>query len=227
MTETFDYIICAIPFSTLREVEIKPLFSNRKMQAIKEFNYIDAQRTVFLCNRRFWEEDTEYGRIIGGISSTDLPIQLTVYPSDHALYKSHPKPNPDEPGVLVASYSTTLDGTRLGSINEQRRTEVIKRNVEEVHGLPKGYLDSVVMEYKTVHWNAEPWFRGAFAITFPEQKSIFSYNILKPEYNNRIFFAGEHTSSKHGWMQGALHSGKLAANMLAYNSKLKNYSNMM
>ncbi len=221
ITEIFDYVICAIPFSTLREVEIKPLFSNRKMQAIKEFNYIDAQRTIFLCNRRFWEEDNEHGRIIGGISSTDLPIQLTVYPSDHALYKDPAKPSPDEPGVLVASYSTTLDGTRLGSINEQRRTELIKRNIEAVHGLSEGYLDSVVIAYKTVHWSAEQWFRGAFAITLPEQKNIFSYNILMPEYNKRIFFAGEHASAKHAWMQGALYSGKLAANMLANNSKLK------
>ena len=32
--DVFDYVICAIPFSTLREVEIKPLFSNPKMQSI-------------------------------------------------------------------------------------------------------------------------------------------------------------------------------------------------
>lgn len=223
LTEAFDYVVCTIPFSTLREVDIKPLFSNKKMQAIRELNYIDAQRTLLLCNRRFWEENTEYGRIIGGISYTDLPIQSIIYPSDHALYKGYAKSSPDEPGVLMASYNFWMDATRLGNINDQRRIEVIKRNVEDVHGLPKGYLNSVVSEYKTVHWNSQEWSRGAVAITLPEQKNIFLYDILKPEYNNRVFFAGEHASATHGWMQGALFSGKLAANMLAYYIKRRNY----
>lgn len=215
LTEAFDYVVCTIPFSTLREVDIKPFFSNRKMQAIRELNYIDAQRTLLLCNKRFWEEDTEYGGIIGGISYTDLPIQSTIYPSDHALYKGPA----NKPGVLAASYNFGLDSTRLGAINDKRRIEIIKQNVEDVHGLPKGYLKSVVSEYKTVHWNSQEWARGAIAMTLPEQKNIFLYNILKPEYNNRIFFAGEHASVTHGWMQGALFSGKLAANMLTYNIK--------
>ena len=37
--EAYDYVVCAIPYSTLREVDIKPRFSNRKMQAILEYNY--------------------------------------------------------------------------------------------------------------------------------------------------------------------------------------------
>lgn len=123
----------------------------------------------------------------------------------------------------MASYNFWMDATRLGNINNQRRIEVIKRNVEDVHGLPKGYLSSVVSEYKTVHWNSQEWSRGAVAITLPEQKNIFLYDILKPGYNNTIFFAGEHASATHGWMQGALFSGKLAANMLAYYIKRRNY----
>jgi len=40
-----------------------------------------------------------------------------------------------------------------------------------------------------------------------------------PEYNERIFFAGEHISAVHRWMQGALQSGMQAANDLAYACK--------
>lgn len=217
--EEFDYVICTIPFSTLREIKIKPLFSNKKMQAIREINYADAMKTVFLCNRRFWEEDKEYGRINGGISYTDLPIQSIVYPSDHANCSDAAKCSANEPGVLVASYNLAQDSTRLGNISEPRRTELIKRNIEDVHGLYEGYLDTIVSKHKTVHWYAEQWFKGIAAIFNPEQKNIFSYEMLRPEYNNRVFFAGEHTSVSNAWMQGALYSGRLAANMLvAYNN---------
>ena len=78
--EIFDYCICTIPFSSLRAVEIKPYFSNMKMQAIMELNYSDAQKSFFVCNKRFWERDTDYGRIRGGISFTDQIIQFIFIP---------------------------------------------------------------------------------------------------------------------------------------------------
>ncbi|HCM12695.1 MAG TPA: amine oxidase, partial [Lachnospiraceae bacterium] len=81
-----------------REVEIKPFFRNQKMQAIYEFNYVDAQKTAFLCNRRFWERDAPYGNILGGISFTDLPIQSIIYPNDHN-YCPEDTCSSEEPGV--------------------------------------------------------------------------------------------------------------------------------
>lgn len=217
VTESFDYVICAIPFSTLATADIDPFFSNRKMQAIREINYVDGQRTLLLCDKRFWEENTDYGRIVGGVSNTDLAITNILYPSDHAITGA----NPNVPGVLVGSYNLNKYATYLGNIRADAHSQQVKRQVEQVHGLPRNYLDSIVTQSKFIHWNNEEWFRGAVAFFTPEQKRIFSYDILKPEYDNRVFFAGEHTSATHGWMQGALFSGKLAANSLAYSAKIK------
>lgn len=205
--EVFDYCICAIPFSSLRTVEIKPYFSNIKMQAIRELNYTDAEQTLFYCNRRFWERNAVYGNIYGGISVTDLPIQTIMYPVSGNSWNA--------PGVLTASYNLGQDATRVGGMPETFRYNLIRRNVEEVHGLPRGFLNSLVEKSYAVHWNTEPFFLGGFSFNMPGQKPLFSYEMQKPEYNNRMFFAGEHISSKHGWMQGALYSGKAAANELA------------
>lgn len=49
----------------------------------------------------------------------------------------------------------------------------------------------------------------------PEQQSLFQYAIVKPEYDNRVYFAGEHASTTHAWMQGALNSGMKAACAIA------------
>jgi len=215
----FDYIICAIPFSSLRTVKIYPMFEPRKMEAIREVNYATAQKTLFLCKRRFWEEDSN-GRIIGGGSYTDLPIGSIWYPSDHGKYlDSDNNSFADEPGVLLASYNFNLDAIRLGNMDEKRRFEEIKRQVEEVHGLSKGYLDKIVLDYKTIHWNTQIPFKGAFCYFYPNQKEVFSYFMAKPEYDNRVFFAGEHISSAHAWQQGALQTGMWAANMLVKNCK--------
>ncbi len=215
--DIFDYVICAIPLTTLRNIEIKPFFSNMKTQAILEYNYIDVQKTLFLCNRRFWERNTDYGSILGGISQTDLPIQSILYPSDHnqcAFLSMNPS-CPEEPGVLVASYSIGQNAVRLGALRDPRRYELIRQNLEEVHGLPRGFLNSLVLKCQMVHWNAEPNFLGALSCTLPGQKSLFTYELTRPEFNGRLYLAGEHVSNKHGWMQGALYSGKETANKLA------------
>ncbi len=215
--EEFDYVICAIPFSTLRVIDIKPFFSNQKMQAIRELFYSDSLKAAFFCNQRFWEEDAAYGNMNGGISFTDLPIQSIVYPSDHIQCPEPSFCSPLEPGVLISSYNLNQDSIRIANQSNERRFQLIKRNVEEVHGLPENFLDSIVENYRIVDWNQQQWFRGAFAMNLPGQKINFGLTMLQPEYDNHLFFAGEHTSVKHGWMQGSLYSGMLSANTLAMN----------
>jgi len=242
--ETFDYIVCAIPFSTLRAVDIDPLFSDIKMQAIKEVNYIPAQKTLMLCSRRFWEEGGPDGQIIGGGSYTDLPITTLWYPSDHARYchkdtkcilqsvpynritmpQGEQRALVSEPGVMIASYNYSLDAERLASMPPEVRFEEIKREVEEVHGLPEGYLDNIAVDFKTINWNDYPWIRGALPFFAPEQKRLFSCGMALPEYDNRVFMAGDHISATHRWMQGAMQSGMIAANQIAleYKNRLQN-----
>jgi Monoamine oxidase len=218
-SEVFDYVVCAIPFSTLRNVNIRPQFSNLKMQAIKEVNYIDAMKFLMFSKRRFWEEGGENERIIGGGSYTDLPITSVWYPSDHLHYYTDQTPvNRNltaEPGVFIASYSYNQDPVRLANLDPVIRFDVIKREVEQVHGLPKGYLDALILDYKMMDWNREPWERGALCFFTPQQKSLFSYGMAMPEYGNRVFMAGDHISAVHRWMQGSLQSGMQAANDLA------------
>ncbi|MDS0526415.1 FAD-dependent oxidoreductase [Clostridium sp. SHJSY1] len=210
--QDFDFIICAIPFSSLRNIRIYPMFSNGKMQAIKEVNYVSSQKTIFMCNERFWERGGVEEKIVGGGSVTDLPIQTIWYPGYHELINSKNNNSYMEPGALVASYSIGQDATRLGNLDDTIRFEEIKRQLEAVHGFQRGYLDKIVEMHKTVQWNTEEGFYGAFCYFTPEQQANFSYSMSIPEYNNRIYFAGEHISLTHGWIEGAVNTGMKVAN---------------
>lgn len=221
--DSFDYGICAVPMSILREAEIRPRFSGAKMDAINRIRYVDAQKTLFLCSERFWERQG----IKGGSSTTDEITQLTGYPSDYAFCTPNTKGcSPDEPGVLLASYNIDQDAVRLGNMVPIMRFRVIQRLLEEVHGLPRGYLDGKVLDSKTVNWNREMWAQGGFCYFLPGQKKDFLYVATQPEYDNRVFFAGEHVSTKNAWIQGALQSGMEAANNLAYHAARHRNSNM-
>ncbi|KPU42772.1 flavin-dependent L-tryptophan oxidase RebO precursor [Oxobacter pfennigii] len=220
--EDFDYVLCAAPYPTLRPMDISPVFTPRKMQAIKQVYYQDAQRTLFLCRERFWERLGIYR----GSSYTDEIIQMIIYPQDHALCsQSSPGCSPGEPGVLIASYNIGQDADSLGNFLPMEKYLYLRNKVEKVHGLPRWSLDfnKIVSGFKTINWSSEPYFFGAFQFFLPGQQRDFLYISTIPEYGNRVFFAGEHTSPKNGWLQGALQSGMIAAKDIAYYGIIHKY----
>jgi len=228
--EKFDYVVCAIPFSSLRRIKVEPAFSVMKSQAVAELNYEDAQKTFLFLKDRFWESGSPFTRIVGGSSSTDLPVISIFYPSDHAMpipgilngWTLRPGASPREPGVLLASYNWSPDAERLGSEYLDLRIYDVKRQIERIHALPFGFLEEKVLSYKSIKWSDVQYIWSAACLTKPQDKLLFSYVITLPEMNNKIFFAGEHISQKHAWQQGALQTGMIAANDIAERIKCRN-----
>jgi monoamine oxidase len=58
-------------------------------------------------------------------------------------------------------------------------------------------------------WQQNEWARGAHSELRPGQ--VFAFSLVLASREGRIHFAGEHTSTEPGWMQGALESGYRAA----------------
>lgn len=221
--DSYDYVFFTIPLTALRKMNFFPPLSNLKMEAIREAFYVDAQKTLLLCSERFWEKQD----ITGGASNTDMIIQTILYPPDHAYCeKDIPGSNsycsPDEPGVLTASYNIGNDAVRLGNTSDYRFL-LTKRFVERVHGLPENYLDKIVMDYITVNWNRNEWITGAFLNLLPGQGIQFGYELFRPDYDNRVYLAGEANFPPQGWLQAAFKAAMMASNALAYYLKLSGH----
>jgi monoamine oxidase len=61
-----------------------------------------------------------------------------------------------------------------------------------------------------VAWSSDPWSRGGYAFFDPGFDAALRPWLALP--CGRLFFAGEHTSSKwQGYMNGAIESGRRAA----------------
>ena len=192
-TERGDYAICAIPFSVLRQVEVLAPFSREKQRAIRQLNYSASTKVLFQVRERVWETDDG---IYGGATVTDLPIRRINYPT----------PNPDTGrGVLLASYTWSQDASRWGAMDEETRQEEALDDVSRIHPRIRD-----VYEVGASHaWDNDRWANGAFALFAPEQQTELQADIVQPE--GRIYFAGEHCSLYHAWIQGALESGIRAA----------------
>lgn len=190
---TGDYAICTMPFSTLREVEITPPFSREKQQAIRELNYCPSTKILFQTRTRFWEQEG----IVGGTTTTDLPVRRICYPSysDTGQHR----------GVLLASYTWGQDALRWGAMDDETRVEQALEDVAKIH-------PQVLEEFEfgtSYDWYGDRWAAGAFALFEPGQESRLQEHIVKPE--GRIHFAGEHCSLWHAWIEGSLESGIRAA----------------
>ncbi len=73
-----DYVICAIPFSTLKHVEIVPPFLPEKQRAIAELPYTSVARVFMQSRRRFWVDEG-----LSGEAATDPPVMLTFEATSH------------------------------------------------------------------------------------------------------------------------------------------------
>jgi monoamine oxidase len=65
-------------------------------------------------------------------------------------------------------------------------------------------------------WDSDEWSRGAYTWFKPGQMTSWLPHIARAE--GRIHFAGEHTSTNPGWMEGALESAERVVSEIAVQS---------
>lgn len=192
-----DWLVCALPFSTLRDVSIEPAFSADKMKAIRELFMMNAGRGYIQTNTRFWESQG-----IGGlkIAKTDTKVERLWNLSDVM-------PAGSSKGMIV-SYTQNHNADAYCALAPDAREAYTLDEIEQ-------FFPEIKAEKRVFFhfcWSEDPWARGAWTDILPDQWWIFDAT-RKPE--GRVVFAGEHTSVWAGWMQGAIESGQRAADEIA------------
>jgi monoamine oxidase len=186
---TASHVVLTVPFSTLRQIEIRPRFSQAKERAIESLEYYAGVRILLQSRNRFWTR--------AGLNGSARTERAEIW---DCTYERPVGPR----GILGATTGGStgrqfLDLTTEAS--EALGVDVVAEAFPEIR--------SSVEKAMVLRWPLEPWSRGAFAIFRPGQMTAMMPEISRPEEG--VFFAGEHTSSWMGWMEGALESGERAA----------------
>ena len=184
-----DYLVCTIPFSLLKRVEVAPPFTPEKRKAINELPYADVCRVFLQSRKRYWLEEG-----FNGFGFADTLEELW-------------QPTFDQPGPrgLLLSYLRGLQARRVTAMKESERVQFTLNEMEKIlPGIRQNFEGGV-----SKCWDEDPWEGGAWAFLRPGQASALLPHIARPE--GRVHFAGEHASAWNGWMQGALESGNRAA----------------
>ena len=180
-----DNVLCTIPFSLLREVEL-PALSSQKREMIKKTHY-DAVARVYLQTRnRVWES-----KGLNGFAFTSGAIEIW-----------QPSWNQPGPRGILMTYARPGEAERITKLKENERVSTTLKQLDEMSG---GVRES--FEHgATKCWMEDEWSRGAWAFVG------FNNLAVALAREGRIHFAGEHMSEWPSWMQGALSTGLRAVN---------------
>ncbi|MFC0524909.1 flavin monoamine oxidase family protein [Pontibacillus salicampi] len=185
-----DYAIITIPFPVFQLIDVYPYrsISFDKWQIIRELVNLPAIKVGIEFKSRFWEK----ARV--GNAITDFPSRFSYIPS-HGL-------GTNGAAVLLASYSWGQDAIIWGSLPKKELVRELLDDLARIYGT---VVYTQYMNAFAYNWMDNPFSAGAFTLFLPGQGRDFSDVIKRPE--GRLHFAGEHTSSFHGWIEGAIESG--------------------
>lgn len=189
-TLTADHLVCAMPFSVLKRIEIAPGFSREKQMAIEQLQYTSVARVYVQTKKRFWFDEG-----LSGNASTDLPV-MGVY--ERTI---------NQAGVrgILESYAAGQQARRVTAMKDSERVLGALDGMKKVFPSIGEYFEGGASKC----WDEDEWSRGAYIWFKPGQMSSLMPHIARAE--GRVHFAGEHASTSPGWMQGALESGNRVA----------------
>jgi monoamine oxidase len=193
-TRVCDYVLCTIPFSVLRKMELSG-FDDKKLASIQNTVYCPATKVAFHCTQPFWEKDG----ITGGASFSGEGVRQTYYPSV--------KFNPSLGSTLLASYTIGDDAERMGMMSESDRYAYVKNAVSKLH--PEIEAPGMLRDMASIAWGNYKWSAGGCTIHWGgdisnESNHDFHYEAARPQ--KTLFFAGEHCSRFPAWIQGSIES---------------------
>lgn len=158
-----------------------------------------GQRTHYAANRAIARDEPEAVDVVGGGSVSDNANRFMFHPS-------HPVPG-SAGGVVLASYSWADDALRWDSLDDEARYPHALCGLQQVYGrrIEVFYTGGG----RTQSWLRDPYAYGEASVLLPGQ-----HTELLPAISLRegpLHFAGDHTSVKPAWIEGAVESAVRAA----------------
>jgi monoamine oxidase len=185
-----DYVILAVPVTTLNAIEITPALPLEQAKVFDRLKYGRVTKSLLQFDRRFWKR-----KVRSPAYGTDAPTG--------AIWDA----NEEQRGS--AGILTLMAG---GQASEDSQKILAQEGVQ-------GLVDALawlkpdaaeLLAHHDVTWEHDPWAGGGYAYFDPTFDPTWRPWLARP--HGRLLFAGEHTSIKwQGYMNGAVESGLRAA----------------
>lgn len=193
-TRRCDYVLCTIPFSVMRKMELEG-FDRNKLDSIHNTTYCSATKVAFHTKENFWRRQG----IKGGASFSGAGVRQTYYPSV--------KFNPELGSAMLASYTIGNDADHLGNMSQTERHKYVFDVVSKLH--PELRQEGMIQDIASIAWGNYEWSAGGCTVHWSHDMSEHihtNYHLEAARPQNTLFFAGEHCSKYPAWLQGSIES---------------------
>ena len=188
-------VVCAVPFTTLRRIDLRPDLTGMQGRAVKSLPYQPIHQVALQVSRPFWEDDD-----LEPSMWTDSPIGRVS-----AIY--HEAQDDQVSSLLVSAFGP---GARhLDRLGKEGAARYVVAQIEQMRPAAKGAL----RVFGQHSWEQDPFAGGAWAYFNPGTVTKFLPAMFQPR--GRVHFCGEHTSVSARGMEGAIESGDRAAGAVA------------
>ena len=184
------FVVSALPFSVLRQVQIVGSDNPLARQAIDTMPYANTARMYLSVDRPFWKEDG-----LPASFSTDGPIGMFWAIDNHTGEGRH--------RAMVVMVGRVAQA--IARMDHEEAEAFVLRELVRLRPAAKGLL-----RYQTYKdWLRDPLQRGCGFSLAPGQVNGFARDMLKPW--QVLHFAGEHTRRLDYGMEAAMESGERVA----------------
>ncbi len=189
-----DRVVSTIPTPVLRDIAVTPQWSPAKQLLIDDSEWGNTVKVVVKTRTPKWLGEGVHGwPMAGGDRPWERAIDITG----------------NEPGGYGNVFFYINGGNARSYLERPADTRARQIVAEFEQDLP-GLFDEVLLAEEFA-WSEQPWIRGSFGAIGPGQGWMVG-EWRKPE--GRIHFAGDFTTLKSGWVEGAIEAGLRAARQI-------------
>ncbi|MCC3572490.1 MAG: FAD-dependent oxidoreductase [Microcoleus sp. PH2017_40_RAT_O_B] len=190
---TYERVLLALPFSTLRDVKINVPLPQPKRRAIEQLGYGTNSKLITGYRSRIWRDTYQSTASV----FTDLGFQNTWEATPFA-----PTAN-----ALVTEFTGGKQGLAIGSGTPEDQAQKFLGQFERVF---PGVRNLRTGKAVRAFWPGERFFKGSYSCYLVGQWTQM-YGVEGERFGN-LYFAGEHTSLENqGYMEGGCETGQRAA----------------
>ena len=206
-----DYVVLALPFSVLREVDISYAgFDTLKQQAIEQLGRGRSAKTQLQFNTRVWNETGAWPGVSNGSTYSDTGYQSS-WEVTRAQEGDSGVINFYSGGSVTAAMSSTSAFATASNLRARSDAQTALQRAELVYpGLSAQWNGKLTQSLP--HLN--PLMRASYAFYRVGQYTAFGgYEGVR---QGGVLFCGDHTSQDfQGFMEGAASEGRCAGRELA------------
>ncbi|MBD2465854.1 FAD-dependent oxidoreductase [Oscillatoria sp. FACHB-1407] len=205
---TADYVIVAIPFPVLRQVQLRVELPETLKRFIHEVNLGSNEKMLAGFRTKVWQQDNGFI----GEAWSDFGFC--------AAWEDTQRQTDQVEGVLTFF----LGGEEVISSLTGRADWHGKQFVERTNTIIPGLKDAAGDRFLRTNWTQDPLVRGGYTTFKPGQYTEFSECLYiesddpdeeQTVHVGNLVFAGEHLSDEfYGFMNGAAQTGRLAADVI-------------